>query len=360
MKVVFIARATLFTVRGGDSFQVTETARHLRALGVSVDVKLTHEQIDYDQYDLLHFFNIIRPADILCHIRKSGKPYVVSTLLIDYSGYDKVQRKGISGMLFRMLSADGIEYLKTIARYLTGKDKLMTRTYWWQGQRRSVKEILAGASLILTNSDMEYKRLVQQYRFPAGCLPVPNGLDPELFKYNDQTEKDNNLVISVARIEGIKNQVNLIRALNNTKYQLLIIGDYAPNQFPYYRECRKMAASNVQFVEHIPQAELVSYYQRAKVHILPSWFETCGLSSLEAGVMGCNIVITDKGYTREYYEDYAFYCDPGSPDSIRGAVEMAANSSFRPALRKKILTNYTWSHTAGSVARAYDQILKPI
>jgi glycosyltransferase involved in cell wall biosynthesis len=357
MQVAFIARATLYTVRGGDTLQVTQTARYLDELGIHVDVKLTHEPIDYDKYDLLHFFNIIRPADMLYHIRKSRKPFVVSTILIDYSGYDKRIRKGIAGMVCRILSANSIEYVKTIARFLSGKDKLMTKAYLWQGQKRSVREILRSASLLFSNSSLEYKRLVDQYRFSTACVPIPNGLDPELFLYDEQEEKDDHLVLCVARIEGIKNQVNLIKALNNTKYHLLIIGDYAPNQLAYYKECRKIAASNVSFIKYISQDELVPYYQRAKVHILPSWFETCGLSSLEAGAMGCNIVITDKGYTREYYEDHAFYCDPGSPSSIRTTVDRAANSPFRPALREKILANYTWNQSAASIARAYGQIL---
>jgi len=39
--------------------------------------------------------------------------------------------------------------------------------------------------------------------------------------------------------------------------------------------------------------------------VLPSWFETTGLSSIEAGVMGCNIVITDK-VMQEYFSHHAF------------------------------------------------------
>jgi glycosyltransferase involved in cell wall biosynthesis len=360
MRVVFITRATLYSVRGGDTFQVLQTARHLEELGIKVDIRLTNEKIDYDNYDLLHFFNIIRPADILFHIRQSNIPFVVSTLLIDYSGYDKAYRKGITGWIFKMLPADAIEYLKTLGRYLLGKDKLMSKAFLWKGQQRSVREILDRASMLFSNSVMEYKRLVQLYPFSTGCVPIPNGLDTKLFAFDDRQEKDGHLVLCVARIEGIKNQVNLIRALNNTPYQLLIIGAPAPNQSSYYRECRKIAAPNVSFIEHIPQRELVKYYQKAKVHILPSWFETCGLSSLEAGAMGCNIVITDKGYTREYYEDHAFYCDPGSPDSIFKAVDHAANASFRPALRKKILANYTWDQAAATIARTYHQILDPL
>ena len=361
MKVVFIARATLHEVKGGDSFQIMETARHLEKLGVAVDVRLTHEKIRYEEYDLLHFFNIIRPADILYHIRRSGKPFVVSTLLIDYSGYDKYYRKGLSGLLCRLFSADTVEYLKTMGRYLSGRDKLVSKNYLWKGQQRSVREILKGASLIFPNSMMEYKRLLQQYNCPGkDIIPIPNGLDTGLFVFNPGLEKDEDLVICVARIEGIKNQMNLIRALNNTRYKLLIIGDHAPGHAAYYQECRRIAAPNVQFIPFTRQHELVKYYQRAKVHILPSWWETCGLSSLEAGAMGCNLVITDKGYTREYYEELAFYCDPASPASIFDAVDHAAHAPLRHMLRKKILTNYTWGRAAASLANAYDQIMHAV
>ncbi len=356
-KVVFITRATLLTVKGGDTFQVMQTARHLEELGIGVDIRLTDEKIDYERYDLLHFFNIIRPADILFHTRKARKPFVVSTMLIDYSGYDKHHRKGIAGMLFKSLSSDAIEYLKTIARFLRGKDKLMTWSYIWEGQKAAVREILSGASLLFSNSNLEYKQLIREYNCLTECITIPNGLDTEIFVYNEEIEKDPQLILCVARIEGIKNQLNLIKALNNTKYRLLIIGAYAPNQYGYYRECRRLAGPNVQFIEHLPQDELVKYYQKAKVHILPSWFETCGLSSLEAGAMGCNIVITDKGFAREYYEDYAFYCDPDRPNSIFKAVENAAGAVYSPALRDKILENYTWRQAATRIAAAYDQLL---
>ncbi|HEY4154139.1 MAG TPA: glycosyltransferase family 4 protein [Puia sp.] len=357
MKVVLISRATLYSVKGGDSVQVLQTAKQLGRLGISADVKLTNEPINYSNYDLLHFFNITRPADILFHIRKAGKPFVISTILIDYSNYDQQYRKGLPGIFMRLFPADNLEYVKCIARYLKGQDKLMTLSYLWMGQNRSIRELLLKASLLFSNSQLETTRIEQQFRIKTNCIPVHNGVDTELFRYNDSLKKDKYLVLCAARIEGIKNQLNLIRALRGTEYTLLLVGAPAPNHQSYYRECRKIASSNIRFIGFTDQAELVHYYQRAKVHVLPSWFEACGLSSMEAAAMGCNIVITSKGYTREYYGEYAFYCDPGSPDSIFKAVNEAANAGFRNKLREKILSDYTWPKAASRIARAYHQIL---
>jgi glycosyltransferase involved in cell wall biosynthesis len=357
MKIAFITRSTLFTDKGGDTIQVIKTAAFLVQRGILVDVKLTSEAIDYSAYDLLHFFNIIRPADIYYHICQSNIPFVVSPILIDYSQYDMFYRKGVAGFIFSFFSQHTIEYLKTIARWVLKKDRLKTLSYIWKGQRVCIHEIVQKSSLLLPNSHLEAKELKRQYNSNSGHI-VPNGIDPALFTFKDTPSKNARLVLCVARIEGLKNQLNLIKALNNTAYELVIIGTAATNQQRYYQLCREAAAANVTFIDHITQHELVPYYQQATVHVLPSWFETCGLSSLEAAVMGCNVVITDKGYTTEYFENYAFYCDPASPESIRKAVDTAANTPFREALRHKIINNYTWQQAAEKTLKAYHQVLQ--
>jgi len=352
MKVAIIARATLYTVPGGDTVQAVQTVRELNKIGVEAEIRLTHEYIDYGQYQLLHFFNIIRPADILYHSRKSGKPYVVSTILCNYGEYDKYHRKGMMTLLSG-LPTDTIEYIKTIGRWALRRDHLASKSYLWRGQRRSIIKILQQAALILPNSESEYQRVAKTYNDKLNYKVIPNGVNPELFVFDVDAAKDEHLVLCVARIEGIKNQLNLIKALNNTSYRLIIIGAAAPNQQGYYRKCREIAAANITFIDHIPQSELVQYYQRAKVHILPSWFETTGLSSIEAALMGCNIVITDKGDAKEYFTDHAFYCDPGNPDSIFNAVQAASKASFDNTLRQKILKKYTWREAAFQTKAAY-------
>jgi glycosyltransferase involved in cell wall biosynthesis len=138
----------------------------------------------------------------------------------------------------------------------------------------------------------------------------------------------------------------------------LIVGAPAPNQLRYYNRCQKLAANNVTFIEHLSQQELIRYYQQAKVHVLPSWFETTGLSSLEAAAMGCNIVITSKGDAKEYFGMDAFYCDPSIPASIYAAVEKASVKEQGQALRQKIISNFTWHEAAMQTKKAYEQIIE--
>jgi glycosyltransferase involved in cell wall biosynthesis len=358
MKVAMITRGTLFKVPGGDTVQVTETAKNLLALGVQVEIKLTDQMINYNRYDLLHLFNITRPADLLYHIKRCKKPFVVSTILVDYREFDKHYRKGIAGVLLKHFSNGTNEYIKTLARVVLRKDKLVSWSFILRGQQRSIASILKEAALVLPNSYNEYERLKQCYDCRVSSHVVYNGINKNLFGLRYLIQKDETLVICVARIEGIKNQLNLIKAINNTRYKLLLIGSPAPNQSSYYYDCKKHAASNITFINHLPQEELLKYYQQAKVHVLPSWFETTGLSSLEAAAMGCNVVITNRGDAKEYFADHAFYCDPASPSSIYYAIEKASQAPTNKTLQERIISSYTWSGASKQTLNAYNKVLK--
>jgi glycosyltransferase involved in cell wall biosynthesis len=358
MKVLFIVRSTLFTNKGGDTVQVQQTATWLKNFGVDTTIRLSNESIEYRPYDLIHFFNITRPADMLLHIKASGKPYVISPIFVDYSEFDRFYRKGITGLLFRFLPSDFSEYIKVIGRSFFSDERIVSKQYLLLGHRKSILKILENARLLLPNSKSEFNRLVTAYGIEKKYEVIPNAVD-EIFLScaTASTERDPSLILCVARIEGLKNQLNLIKALNTSSYKLMLIGDAATNQPRYYNLCRKMAGTNISFLPFMPQGELLSWYNKATVHVLPSWFETTGLSSLEAAAMGCRIVVTEKGDTREYFGEDAIYCDPASPESILNAIKIAASKDTLQ-LQQKISEQFTWKEAARKTADAYRSIVQ--
>ena len=358
MRIAFISRATLYTSPGGDTKQIDMTAQNLRLLGVTVDIFLSTDRIDYTRYSLLHFFNIIRPADILPHIRRSRKPYVVSTIFVDYGDFEKQVRGGLLGRLNTVFSEDGIEYIKAVARWIKNGERINSLRYLLRGHRRSVKEVAAGAQLLLPNSESEYRRFSEKYGAGINYRVVPNGISGELAAQSFLPDADyRDTIICAARIEERKNQLHLIRALNGTNYQLVIIGTASPNNAGYEALCRAEAKENVRFAGWMDEAALFRVYASARVHVLPSYFETTGLSSLEAAVMGCNIVVSPRGDTRDYFGDHAWYCEPESESSIRSAVDAAFDAPYDASFRQYILTNYTWKRAAQETLTAYQSIL---
>ena len=354
-----IARSTLYSSPGGDTTQIEMTAKYLRFLGVEVNIEVSDKKIDYIGYDLIHFFNIIRPDDILPHINQSI-PFVVSTIFADFSEYDKRVRKGVAGFIFRLLSREQIEYLKVIARYFMKGDKIKSINFLLKGQAKSIKYIVKRSKLLLPNSHSEYKRIYPLLQFDHPYRKIVNAIDKNIFDSMVVENPDyKEHVLCVGRIEGRKNQSNLIKAMIGTGIHLTIIGKAALNQISYYEECKKAAlgASNIHFVDYLSHKDLVSIYKAAKVHVLPSWCETTGLSSLEAAAMDCNIVITKKGDTEEYFGDMAFYCEPDDIASIRKAVLSAHEAPVNCRLKSYVLKNFTWEQTAFQTLEAYKSVL---
>src|SRR5690606_17579344 len=257
-------------------------------------------------------------------------------------------------------------YIKTFLRHL--KDGRMNKGVYYMlfnGYYRMAKKVTDHVDVFLPNSYSEMKRVAKEYKLQNyKYVVVRNAVDVNLFdaEKDDIDNVENELikykdcVLCVARIEGRKSTLNLIRAVGN-RYPLVLIGNETKNDLAFIRKIHEEAGPNVYFLGPIRHDELPKYYKMAKVHALVSWMETPGLSSLEAAAMGINIVITEKGDTRDYFEDYAFYCQPDNVDSIRTAIDKAYNAPFDPRLKQKIQDEYTWELTAKKTFEGYELAL---
>jgi glycosyltransferase involved in cell wall biosynthesis len=212
------------------------------------------------------------------------------------------------------------------------------------------------ADLLLPNSHLEARDLIADLAVTTPIRVVPNAADPSRFR-RQPSSRDRSGVLCVGRIEPRKNQLRLIEALRGTSVQVTIVGDDHPDHRAYADNVRSAAGTHVRIIGHVSESDLVSLYQRARVHALPSEFETTGLVSLEAALCGCSIVTTSVGYAREYFRDFAWYCDPYDTASIRRAVLDALPAAEQPGLRQRILENYTWEHAAAATAAAYHDLV---
>lgn len=74
--------------------------------------------------------------------------------------------------------------------------------------------------------------------------------------------------------------------------------------------------------------------------------------------MGCNLAISSRGTTTEYFGDDAFYCEPDDLYSIRSAVDNAFSSPRNKKLQEKILSKYTWENAAKQTLIGYKRLLR--
>ncbi len=352
-----LSRQNLFTVPGGDTMQINKTAEALRQLGVKVDIGLLGESYEYADYDLVHLFNIIVPEQIERVVRKLPIPYVVSTIFVDYGEYENRSRSGLLGTITRHLPPSFIEYGKAVIKALLNR-RLPNLRFLFSGFDSSVARIARGAAILLPNSQSEMRRFSERFAVTPPYHVVPNGVDVQLFQPVEGIMRDDSLVLCIARIEGLKNQLNLIRAIKGTGLKLKLVGNAAPNHQAYYAACVAEAGDEVEFIPHVDQPELVQLLSRAKVHVLPSWFETTGLVSLEAALMGCNIVVSNRGDVREYLGEHVHYCEPDSIASIRTAIITATQADSSDELSRLIRERYSWQRAAEETLWAYRQVLQ--
>lgn len=363
MKVLFQSRSTLFTVPGGDTVQVLKTKEYLNKIGVDVDISIELEP-NLRDYDLVHLFNLIRPQDVLIQVRnakKQCKKIALSTIYGLYTEYDRSARRGIAKLISNSFSTSSLEYLKTIMRIIKNNEVHKgTLQYLAYGHMRAQREIISSVDVFLPNSESEMKRVINDFKGAKEkpFIVVPNAVDTTLFNsdeivVSDKIKKYEGCILCVARVEGRKSQLNLVRAMIGLPYQLVLIGKPAPNHLSYFEQIKKEAGSNVHLLGQVDHDLLPQFYKVAKVHALISWMETPGLSSIEAGIMECNLVITDKGDPRDYFGDYAFYCEPDDIQSIRSALINAYQAPLNPALKSHITSNFTWERTAQKTLEGY-------
>ena len=378
MKVLMQSRFDLLVDRGGDTVQLLKTKEGLEKLGISVDAS-TEFAPDLSGYDLVHLFNLKLVESTylqFLNAKRQKRPVCFSTIYWHLTEEEERQ------FLSQRISAYGkfrVVYLQEVKEKLKKIGGLWPLFSWYTtrlktkryqptefyrlrkepGERKMQMEVLRGADVLLPNSKSEMSMIRDFYGVEKDYIVVPNGVDLD-FEHGDAGRfyakyglRD--FILCVARIEERKNQMSIMRALKDVAAPLVFIG---AQREPYFSRCRSEAGSNVHFLGHMDGMDLAGAYAAAKVHVSASWYETPGLSNLEAALAGRNLVVSVKGSTRDYFRDYVDYCEPNDIGSIREAVFRALIRAESDELKNFVRARYTWDKAAEATLAAYQKVLK--
>jgi glycosyltransferase involved in cell wall biosynthesis len=226
-------------------------------------------------------------------------------------------------------------------------------------------KILQNVDAILPNSIMEKELLLRDFPCTRSKYSyiIFNCIDIEIFnsvgisKRWGVTRGLNQFVLCVGRLEPRKNQLRLVQVMRKTNIPIVMVGRRMNMQ--YYKGIKDAMKATDVLIEETDQQQLKQIYAAARVHVLPSIYDTPGLASLEAGAMGCNIVTSDIGSQREYFGDMVDYCNPYDHASIYRAIEKACQREWpNECLQKHIRENYTWQVAAKQTLKAYTRVVK--
>ena len=270
MRVLMATRPDYLRVAGGDTVQLLRTRAALEALGVSVEVVAGLPETVAD-YDLVHVFNLTRPEDALhqaWRAQAAEKPVILSTIYWDMEefwlrGDPDEPTDPREAETWRAMKVAELGLLRAQAR------AVVTLSDWF-----------------LPNARAEGQLVTEQLGAPADRHTVTAlGVD-EVFSHGEaerfaQAHGLREFVLCVGRIDRRKNQVALLEAVHDTGLPVVCIGDASHPR--YLDRCRALAGEGVRFLPAMPPEQLADAYAAARVHALPSWYETPGLVSLEAG-----------------------------------------------------------------------------
>ncbi|KAB2806833.1 glycosyltransferase family 4 protein [Phaeocystidibacter luteus] len=334
MKIAFIARSTLLKQPGGDTQQVTETARELERLGIDVDIILSGQRMRVAEYDLLHFFNLGRPADLLRYPAWKSKPTFVSTIWVDYGS-------GSKG-----------EWMKAIGRGLIGNDKLPPLHYILQGHEKSLAEIVDHADLFITTTQLEIDKLKASFPKADPTYIVHPGINRDFTEPLPPEKEERSGILCVGRFEPLKNQLAVIEATRGWDEPVTFVGNAASNNPSYYKKCRAEAGSNHSFRPHSSMHALQMLYRSHKVVVVPSHFETFGLTALEGLSQGCNLVLSSTTGAAEVVGEHARLFVSKNSDELSVAIreQLDANSQTEG---KKFARQFSWESAAEKLVELY-------
>jgi glycosyltransferase involved in cell wall biosynthesis len=221
------------------------------------------------------------------------------------------------------------------------------------------------ADVVLPHSRTEAELLTRNYGVPLERIVIiPHGTDERFAQTaTGAFARENRLgayVLCAGRIDPVKNQLRLIRALRDSEIYLAIVGDAAPGAEAYSAECRRAAGPRTRFIPALPRASelLIDAVAGAACVVIPSIYEIWSLIGHEAGIAGTAIASSRGGALPELLGPYPSYFDPRAEDSIRNAVLQAVDHG-PPASQAQFFSKISWAYVADRAIDAYQLALTP-
>lgn len=210
--------------------------------------------------------------------------------------------------------------------------------------RRRVRDGLQAADLVAAPTRAMLSELDRHY----GPLPpsrvVSNGLPMEDF----QSRPAEPMVLTAGRLWDRAKNVAAVRE---------VAGELT---WPAYVAGRQRApdGGGVELGEldalgELPREDLLDWYARAAIYVLPARYEPFGLTPLEAARSGCALVLGDIDSLREVWGKSALFVDPERPAELGEVIEALVSDGALLHEMQRRAAGRACRYRAGRMAERY-------
>lgn len=232
------------------------------------------------------------------------------------------------------------------------------------------KASIQRADLIICISESTKVDLLEYFAIPEYKVAVIHlGFNPSSLRYNSSLSTvmpDLPFLLYVGERKKYKNFAGLIHAYATSswlskEFKLVCFGGGAFDS-DELALMRSLGVDNG-CVVHAGNSDMVlqGLYRQATLYVCPSKYEGFGIPLLEAMNAGCPVACSNIGSLPEVAGEAAFYFDPNNMESIRGALEVLAESGSKRAeltlLGQKRAALFSWDKCAAETMALYRRTL---
>jgi D-inositol-3-phosphate glycosyltransferase len=234
-------------------------------------------------------------------------------------------------------------------------------------------ESMRDCQRIITSTAREKEAIIRLYgTAPDKISVVPCGVNLEMFKPMGRAAArrslamtDDKILLFVGRIDPLKGLDKLLESLSFIKYpgriKLVVIGGDEDSRDAINRSQliaeQLGVAGNVSFLGTVKHHELPSYYNAADICVVPSYYESFGLVTLESLACGTPVVATDVGEMHHIIRPgvTGYIVDDNEPVKIAESIDRSlasidGNDMSETVIRASV-KEYAWSNIAEAISR---------
>ena len=237
-------------------------------------------------------------------------------------------------------------------------------------RRKMVLNSLRFIDHIVTVSNDLKEKLISSYRISDQKITViGNGINSrEFYKSNKNEarkicglESEKKYILSLSRLSFEKGIVYLLKAFASIKTDnvILLIGGEGPQKKQLQKITHDLNIhSNVHFIGGIPHAETIHWYNASDVYCLPSLWEGCPNTIIEALACGTPVVSTLVGGIPDLVNSKAGYLvPPKDSNALAYALESAIKRDWNFSEITAIGQSNSWDHVADRTIEVYRRVL---
>lgn len=332
MKIAYIMYPGACYLGAGDGqkMQAEIWLKELERKGHQVDRINSWGHYDWKSYDVIHVFGFGLWNYDMIHWGSGINPNFVFSPIIDTN---------IPMWKYRLATYVGCSKLR-----------LYTQNY-------ALRQLKPDIKIFFARSEYEANYLRHGYGIEENKIAIVP-LSYRETNYDPTVKKEPFCLFAGTMTQPRKNVPRLIEAAKKYGFPLKLVGNTGNTESEAQLRALVDNAPDIEILGFVSDDELSSLYNRAKVFALPSINEGVGLVALEAAICGCNIVITNLGGPKEYYEkETAELVNPYDINDIGKAVLRALdNTTAQPKLRNTLIKKYNVSTCVDKLIDYYQQI----